>query len=214
MARTPGEIEPHVFTVNGVAISHLSYTFGYNGLHLPAGEEWRSAVIDPTRIIADATTARALGAQLVIVSLHWGVEGQSAITPAQRQLAEQLTASGVIDLIVGNHAHVLQPIEQVNGVWVIYGLGNMISNMPTGDRWPAATQDGALVGVTFTRRTDGLFEVSIPVVYPTWCDRDAGWIVRLVEPTLADPATPDGLRWQLETSLARTQAVLGPYIAP
>ncbi len=68
MARNPAEIAPQVFTVNGVTISHLSYTYSYNGLTLPAGEEWRSALIDPNRIIADAHQARALGARAVIVS--------------------------------------------------------------------------------------------------------------------------------------------------
>lgn len=131
----------------------------------------------------------------------------------QRELAQLITASGQVDLIVGHHAHVLQGIEQVNGVWVIYGLGNAVSNMPTGSSWPAASQDAAVATVSFTPRPDGSgFDVSTPVVHPTWCDRHAGWIVRLVQPTLADPTTPDGLRRQLEASLARTMSVLGPFV--
>jgi len=212
MARNPGEITPQVFTVNGMTISHLSYTYSYNGLALPAGQEWRSALIDPNRIIADAHQARALGAQAVIVSLQWGIEGRAPVSGEQRRLAEQLTASGVINLIIGHHTHVLQPIEQINGVWVIFGLGNIVSNMPTGT-FPPASQDGAVATLNMTLSTDGVIDVSRPTIIPTWCDRDNGWIVRLVQPSLADPATSEPLRRLLTTSLERTRIVLGDYIA-
>jgi Bacterial capsule synthesis protein PGA_cap len=212
MARTPDEIEPHVFDVDGVTISHLSYTFSFNGLHLPADERWRSALIEPEQIMADAHTARSLGADLVIVSLHWGVEGQSAPTGWQRDVAAQITAPGDIDLVVGHHAHVLQPIEQVNGVWVMFGLGNIISNLPTSARWPAASQDGAVVTVGVTVGADGTASFTAPVVHPTWVDKESGWIVRMVQPTLADPTIGDGLRGRLEASLSRTAAVVGAFV--
>ncbi len=214
MARTPDEIAPRVFVADGFRVAHLSYTFGYNGLRLPAGQEWRSALIDPQRIVADAARARQLGATVVVVSLHWGVEGERAITAEQRAVAEEVTASGEVDLIVGHHAHVLQPIEQINGVWVIFGLGNMISNLPTSPRWPAATQDGAVVVVDITVGADGRAVVGRPVVHPTWVDRTGGWTVRLVRPSLADPALPAALRPQLELSLRRTSEVLGGFLAP
>ena len=213
MARTPAEIAPQVFVADGFRVTHLSYTFGYNGLVLPAGEEWRSALIDPARIIADATQARALGAEVVIVSMHWGIEGQRAITPQQRAVAQEVTASGVVDLIVGHHAHVLQPIEQINGVWVIFGLGNMISNLPTTPRWPAACQDGAIAVVDITKAADGTAVVGQPVIQPTWVDRLNGWNVHLVQRSLADPALPADVRSQLETSLRRTSEVFGGFIA-
>lgn len=213
MARTPTEIAPVVFDAGGYRVSHLSYTFSYNGLLMPAGEEWRSALIDRDRILADAAAARSAGAELVIVSIHWGVEGSHDVTGEQRQLAEALTASGHVDLIVGHHAHVLQPIEQINGKWVLFGLGSIISNLPTSDRWPAASQDAALV-LTAARRTSAGIVIDRPVVVPTWVDRDNGWIVRPIPPLLADPATPDGLLSQLERSLERTRAVVGDYIPP
>ena len=59
---------------------------------------------------------RALGAEAVIVSLHWGAEGRHAPTRYQRDVAAWLTASDSVDLIVGHHAHVVQPIEEINGV--------------------------------------------------------------------------------------------------
>ena len=212
MARTPDEIAPHVFEVGGVAIAHLSYTHGYNGLSLPPGEEWRSALIDPIRIVEEAHEARALGAEAVIVSLHWGAEGQHAPTQFQRDVAAWLTASDSVDLIVGHHAHVVQPIEQINGVWVVFGLGNVLSNLPTSSTWPAASQDAMVVTTALTVTADGAVAFERPVAHPTWVDKGAGWVVRLVDDELARPDLEPGRRAPLEASLLRTAAVVGPYL--
>jgi len=214
MARTPAEIEPHVFDVHGVRVSHLAYTFSFNGLSLPPGEEWRSAVTDPVRIVADATDARRRGAQVVIVSLHWGAEASSVITVEQRRVAEAVTASGQVDLIVGHHAHVLQPIEQINGVWVVFGLGNVLSNHPAGPSWPASSQDAAVVETRLTVGSNGHVVVDRPVVRPTWVDKGNGWVVHPVLSDLADPNTPPWLRTQLETSLRRTRQIVGDFVPP
>jgi poly-gamma-glutamate capsule biosynthesis protein CapA/YwtB (metallophosphatase superfamily) len=211
MARVPAEIEPRVFEVNGIAISHLSYTFSYNGLSLPEGEEWRSAVIDPDRIIDDAIRARDLGAEVVIVSMHWGEEAVHRPTSFQYAVADRITASGAVDLVVGHHAHVVQPIEQVNGTWVLFGLGNVLSNLPTSSRWPAASQDAAAVTVDMTVDERGEVTVGRPVVHPTWVDKDAGWTVLLVDHELARDDISDGQRGRLERSLERTRAVLGDF---
>lgn len=214
MARTPNEAVPTAFTVNGMTIAHLSFTFSFNGAHLPTDQQWRSDLIDVPTIVAKADYARnELHADLVVVSLHWGIERQSRITEQQRAIASELTASPSIDLIVGHHAHVLQPIEQINGKWVIYGLGNFLSNMPTGPSWPASSQDGAIVTVTATASGRGTSVVSMPVVTPTWVDRTTFEIVH-VDEALADPATGPGRRAELERSRQRTADVLGTFLAP
>jgi poly-gamma-glutamate synthesis protein (capsule biosynthesis protein) len=213
MARTPAEILPHVFDVGGVAVCHLSYTWSYNGLSLPDDEAWRSALIDPFRIVGDARAARDLGAEVVIVSLHWGAEGRHEPTGYQRAIADAITAGGDVDLVVGHHAHVLQPIEQVNGTWVLFGLGNVLSNLPTSDRWPAATQDAAVVTVSMTVDPGGAVRVGRPVARPTWVDKDAGWVVRLVDAELARDDLPDLQRARLEASWRRTVGVVGEFVA-
>jgi len=216
MARSPDDIEPRVTTVatasGPVAVSLLSYTWSFNGLQLPADEPWRSALIDPDRIVADAMKARTRGAELVVVSLHWGAEKVHAVTGEQRAWAEQITASGAVDLIVGHHAHVVQPIEQVNGVWVVFGLGNVLSNHPSTDEWPAASQDAMIVTVSATVHPDGRRIVSAPVAYPTWVDKQSGRVIRDVVAELGDPGVPPGRRSALEASRDRTADIVGSYL--
>lgn len=214
MARTPAEIEPTVFEVAGVDVSHLSYTFSYHGVPLPADQPSPSAVIDPVRILEDAATARSLGAELVRVSMHWGGEGVSEPTAWQRSVADEITAGGLVDLVIGHHAHVLQPIELVNDTCVLYGLGNIVSNMPTSGRWPAARQDAAVVTIDATIEANGKVAWSKPRVHPTWVDKDAGWVVRLVDAELARTDIGDGQRKRLRRSRARTADVLAVFMDP
>lgn len=208
MARTPEEIEPTVIDVGGLAVSHLSYTIHFNGMSLPADEPWRSARVDIDRILADAATARELGAGFVIVSMHWGNEGSARPNPQQKEWSQRMAESGLIDIVVGSHPHVLQPIVKIADMWVLNSLGNFISAMPTGDKWPASTQDGAIVLVDVTQRHDGSVEVHRPRVVATWVDREAGYVVRDVRSWLADH--PDDVR--VRESLERTLKTMGDFV--
>ena len=219
MARTPDEIKPLPTQVGDVVVAHLSYTLRYDSP--PAiGEEWRSALIDIQRILADAREARNLGAQAVVLSLHWGNEDSAVPTEQQRQWAQELTASGQIDLIVGAHSHVLQPIEQINGVWVMFGLGNFLTNMPTKSSRPDEGQDGAIATITMTRTADNRVTVSQPLVYPTWVDKNAGYTIRNLSVDLASASAVEAgivsSRWLAElASLRRTRRILGDqYLVP
>jgi poly-gamma-glutamate capsule biosynthesis protein CapA/YwtB (metallophosphatase superfamily) len=218
MARTPDEIKP-LPTQVGDVVAHLSYTLRYDSP--PAiGEEWRSALIDIPRSLADAREARNLGAQAVVLSLHWGNEDSAVPTEQQRQWAQELTASGQIDLIVGAHSHVLQPIEQINGVWVMFGLGNFLTNMPTKSSRPDEGQDGAIATITMTRTADNRVTVSQPLVYPTWVDKNAGYTIRNLSVDLASASAVEAgivsSRWLAElASLRRTRRILGDqYLVP
>ena len=212
MARTPAEIEPTVLEVNGIKFTHLAYTYSYNGRQPPRGEEWRSALIDSNRIIADARKAREMGAEFVVVSMHWG--GSTAVNDYQRKHSKAITASGVVDLVVGHHAHMVQPIEQVNGIWTVFGLGNSLSFHPTSGVPSANTQDGMIVTVNVVRNEAGGFTIEQPVVHPTWVDKNDGMVIRLVKPGMLDTSLSEGVRKQLEISLRRTASVVGPYIVP
>jgi Bacterial capsule synthesis protein PGA_cap len=212
MARTPEEAVVSLVEINGITVAHLAYTFSFNGMRVPADEPWRSNLIDVPIIIAAAADARARGAEIVIVNLHWGIESHTEVTGFQREVAEALTASGLIDLIVGEHAHVIQPIEQVNGKWVVFGMGNFLSNMPTGP-YPINSQDGMIVSVSMTEMADGSFAVDRPTVIPTWVDRTHGFIIRPVLADLADPWVTAAIKDLLYESLQRTGSVVGAFVA-
>jgi poly-gamma-glutamate synthesis protein (capsule biosynthesis protein) len=126
----------------GVRVALLAYTQMTNGLPLPHG--WSVNVATPRRILADARRARRAGARVVIVNLHWGTEFVHAPDAFQTTLAKRLARSRTITAVVGQHAHVVQPIRRVGRLWVVFGEGNLLSNQ-TAACCPAASQDGMLV---------------------------------------------------------------------
>jgi poly-gamma-glutamate synthesis protein (capsule biosynthesis protein) len=154
-----------------------------------------------------------MGAEVVIVSMHWGNEMSNQLNSQQISVADALTKSGDVDLIIGHHAHVVQPIKKVNGVWVIYGMGNVLSNLPTDERWPASSQDAAIFTTTLHRDTSGKILFDTPVVHPTWVDKQSGWIIRDIQKSLANPIAAGINAQELELSLGRTTRVLGDFIA-
>ncbi|MEV7416796.1 CapA family protein [Streptomyces sp. NPDC089919] len=124
---------PALLSAGGATLAHLSYTYGTNGIPLPEGKPWAVNLIDPQRILADARAARRAGASVVVVSVHWGTEWQTAPDQQQRALAQQLTAARTdglpdVDLILGTHNHVPQPYEKINGTWVVYGMGDQVAS--------------------------------------------------------------------------------------
>ena len=193
-----------VYAANGVKVAHLSYAYGLNGFTVPADRPWLVNIIDPDRILADAHAAKAGGADIVVVSIHCCVEYKHAPAPLQKELAEKLLASDDIDLIVGHHAHVIQPIAKVNGKPVSFGLGNFLTNQSSLCCVPES-QDGMILDVTLTGTPGaGRFSVTDLKAHPTWVDRAGGYVVTPIARALADAATPAPKRAQLEASLVRT----------
>ena len=126
----------------GVKVALLAYTQMTNGIPLP--HPWSVNLAEAGRILRDARRARRAGAQVVIVNLHWGTEFSSAPDAFQRTLARRLSRSRAITAVVGQHAHVVQPIRRVGRLWVVFGEGNLLSNQSAAC-CAAATQDGMLV---------------------------------------------------------------------
>ncbi|MFH1331504.1 MAG: CapA family protein, partial [Actinomycetota bacterium] len=113
-ARDADERLPTFYRVNGVRVAHLAYTLPANE-PLPGDARWSINIIGAANILADAHWARRSGAEFTVVSLHWGTQYQVAPDGPQASLAETLTASPDVDLILGHHVHVVQPIARVNG---------------------------------------------------------------------------------------------------
>lgn len=97
-------------------------------------------------LLLAAVKSAAATSDVIVVDLHWGVELQSCPTARQRTLAAQLTKAGA-DIVVGSHAHVVEPHIRKGRTAIHYGLGNFIFYAKTG----AATQSGVYT-VTVNRR--------------------------------------------------------------
>jgi hypothetical protein len=127
----------------GIEVALLAYTDLIPGL-TPPEEGWRLNMAEPERILADAREARRDGADVVIVSLHWGIEYQHEPSEFQRRVARRLTVSPDVMALIGQHVHVVQPVRRVNGKPVVYGEGNLLSNQ-TAACCPPESQDGMVV---------------------------------------------------------------------
>lgn len=195
-ARSPEEDgRPARYDVDGIAVAQLSYAYGFNGFVRPAGKEWLVDQIDPSLILADARAARAAGAELVVVSLHWGSEYRHEVVATQQSVADALAASpGAVDLVVGHHAHVVQPISKVGTMWVVWGMGNLLSNNSPGC-CPTDTADGVIVTVTIGDTPGGVAVTDVAFT-PTWNERTTFRVLPAAATMAAgtDPALTADLR--------------------
>lgn len=110
-ARNQEEKETILLTeIEEVKTAFLAYTYGTNGLLPPADCPYAVNYLDEEQIINDLKKAREAGAQLVILSLHFGQEYQDNPNKTQTALAQTFLEAGA-DIILGTHPHVLQPAQ-------------------------------------------------------------------------------------------------------
>jgi poly-gamma-glutamate synthesis protein (capsule biosynthesis protein) len=109
---------------NGIKFAFLSYTTISNS-NVP--NNYILNMYSNERASADVAKAKEQGAEVIIVAMHWGTEYTNEETYSQQQIAEYLSNLGV-NLIIGTHSHVVEPINYINDTLVIYSLGNFISN--------------------------------------------------------------------------------------
>jgi len=163
-------------TGQGVRVAIVAGTYGLNGFPLPKGRPWSVSLWDAPNLLDQARRARRAGADIVVVHLHGGDEYSHVPNAEQVALARRLTASPAVDLVLGEHAHVVQPITRVNGKWVAYGLGNMIAQQePTRPR----TYEGITVRFEFREGRDGRFRVREAAHVPTYWNSYATGPIRI-----------------------------------
>lgn len=141
--------EVGVLDVNGHLVSVLSWTYGLNGYSLPDDAPWAVRLLDEEQVAADIEAAQTLGAEAIIACPHWGTEYTSTPTDEQRTWAQLLADLGV-DLIIGDHPHVIQQVETVTSasgkvVPVFWSVGNFVSGQQRKD-----TMVGGMARATLT----------------------------------------------------------------
>lgn len=119
---------PDIFTAkNGAKVAIITGTYGLNE-NVPE-YKWQVDMLDPKTMIAKAKKAREMGADIVVANMHAGTEYDSNPNKQQISVAHQLVDSGEFNLIVGEHAHTVQPIEKYKNTWIVYGMGNNITEL-------------------------------------------------------------------------------------
>lgn len=197
------DLAPVIYEVNDIAIAHISATYSLNGFVLPADAPYLVDLIEPEQIVLEAGLAKEAGADFVVVSLHWGNEYQHTPSAAQEQWLAEILPSAEVDLVIGHHAHVVQPVDVMDGEWVVYGLGNFLSNQ-SANCCVTASQDGMIGIVTLLEDADGAIKAVGVDYVPTWVDRADGYVIRVA---VGEPGRPD-IADTLAASAERTTAVV------
>jgi poly-gamma-glutamate synthesis protein (capsule biosynthesis protein) len=152
-------------------IAVIQATYGLNGL--VADYPWQVDMLDPAAMIAKAQKARAMGADIVLGAMHAGDEYSSEPNAQQQEAAHALVDSGQFNLVYGHHTHAVQPIENYKGSWIVYGLGNGITELSP---WHVVNNEGLLVRAQFGQDANG-----------KWSATDLAWAPSVI--------VPDPYRW-------------------
>ncbi|GHG46039.1 CapA family protein [Streptomyces griseocarneus] len=195
---------PNILDVKGVKVAQLSYAYGFNDTTVPKDKPWLVNEIDVKRMAADEKAARAAGAEVVFASVHWGREGHNEASKGQLRLAQRIAKETGIDLVIGHHAHVVQPFEKVGDTWVAYGLGNQVARHaePLG-----TTEEGAMGWFEFSRKK-GKWSVSDARFVPTLVELEPK--IRLVDvgAALRREGLTEEQRARYRTAYERTRGIV------
>ncbi len=138
---------PLILEEKGMKIAMLNYTYGTNGLEV--AKPLIINYIDSTLIKADIQKAKDLGADYIICNMHWGLE-YKFLPNGYQKTYEQLCYRNGVNMVIGGHPHVVQPIEQKTVAeedkLTVWSLGNFVSNMQT-----RPTRGGLMVGATIQK---------------------------------------------------------------
>lgn len=152
---------------NGIRIAMLNYTYGLNGIKIPEGKEHLVTLLTWSNrdyIRSQIRQAKEIS-DFVIVFPHWGTEYK--YEPDKNQIAwTTIFAEEGVDLVIGAHPHVLEPVEWIDRpdggkMLVFYSLGNFISGQIEAPRLL-----GGMANVTITETPEGTFEITHCSVTP------------------------------------------------
>lgn len=143
----------YVYEQDGIRIAVLNYTYGTNGIEFPSDMPFAVDLLEEEKVIAALQKAEEL-ADFTIVCPHWGTEYHLGTSSQQKKWAKIFLENGV-DLVLGTHPHVIEPIEWLtdeetgNEMLVYYSLGNFVN-------WTSSSGEGIA-----NRMVGGMAEVTI-----------------------------------------------------
>ena len=153
------EQDNHIYTfeANGIKVAILNYTYGTNGIPLPADMPYIVNLLDEDKVRSDIRKAEEI-ADFTIVCPHWGTELKLDIDSSQKKWANIFVEEGA-DLVLGAHPHVIEPIEWVthengNKMLVYYSLGNFVNGTKSTGHGVTTRMIGGIANVTIQRNEE------------------------------------------------------------
>lgn len=161
----------YVYEQDGFRIAILNYTYGMNGIKIPSDMPYIVNMMDEEKIRADIRKAEEI-ADFTIVCPHWGTEYKLEAVDSQKKWAQIFLEEGV-DLVLGAHPHVIEPIEWLtdeagNKMLVYYSLGNFVNGTSSTGHGVTNRMVGGIADVTLGWNEAGEVEIieygAVPIV--------------------------------------------------
>ncbi len=136
--KTKENLTPLILEKDSLRIALLNYTYGTNGIPVPAGTVVN--LLDKKTVLKDLSRTKSMAVDAIIAFVHWGQQYKELPVDFQKKWFQFFQEQGV-SIVIGSHPHVVEPMvwNQQKGALVVYSLGNFISNQRTFPR------DGALI---------------------------------------------------------------------
>jgi poly-gamma-glutamate capsule biosynthesis protein CapA/YwtB (metallophosphatase superfamily) len=138
-ARRPTCLEPA-----GVRLCFLAYDAINTSVHAATATRPGAAELHLPDVRRDIRRLRREGADVIAVLPHWGVEYTTRVLPQQRRWARAMVRAGA-DVVLGAHSHEVGPVEFIDGVPVVYAMGDFLFDLPRFEE----TEEGVVVELTF-----------------------------------------------------------------
>ena len=170
--------EIYVYEQDGIKIAILNYTYGTNGIPLPDGMPYAVDLLEKEKVVSDIQRAEEL-ADFTILCPHWGTEYELGVSAMQEKWTAIFLENGV-DLVLGTHPHVIEPIEWVRDeetgqqMLVYYSLGNFVNWTSGSGAGIANRMVGGMAKVTIERDEKGKVAIAEYDVEPLVCHLQEG----------------------------------------
>ncbi|NLJ89922.1 MAG: CapA family protein [Clostridiales bacterium] len=179
----------YVFKKDDLRIAILNYTYGTNGVPIPSDMPYILNMLEKARIEKDVKKAREI-ADFIIVAPHWGTEYMHTPSKEQVELAMFMADLGV-DLVIGTHPHVIQPVEWVesengNRMLIYYSIGNYINSTSSVGDGVTNRMIGAMAKVTIEKHEGEVAYISEYGAIPLISHKDTSGPGRLTVYTADD----------------------------
>lgn len=180
--------------INGIRVGMVCYTYetskvdggrkSLNGIPMsskdsPLISSFHYKYLDDfyAQLSGEVSAMKEEGADITVVYIHWGTEYVTTPNGQQKKIAQQLCNLGV-DIIVGGHPHVIQPVTLLTAeqdpnqtTLCLYSMGNAVSNIRKSTTKPAHVEDGMFFKFTLAKYSDGSVVIEGADVLSTWVNR-------------------------------------------